>query len=83
MPCIMPACSTSCVREPAALEPLADELIALAGEHGLAFWQALGRVFRGDQLLEAGRADAGLAELRAGIAAYRDDERPACTCPTC
>jgi class 3 adenylate cyclase len=59
-------------REPAALEPLADELIALAGEHGLAFWQALGRVFRGNHLFEAGRADAGLAELRAGIAAYRE-----------
>jgi class 3 adenylate cyclase/predicted ATPase len=58
-------------REPAALEPLADELIALAGEHGLAFWQALGRVFRGGHLLDAGRADAGLEELRAGIAAYR------------
>ena len=58
-------------REPAALEPLAGELIALAGEHGLAFWQALGRVFRGNHLLEAGQADAGLAELGAGIAAYR------------
>jgi adenylate cyclase len=59
-------------REPAALAPLADELIALAGEHGLAFWQALGRVFRGNHLLEIGRPDAGLAELRAGIAAYRE-----------
>jgi class 3 adenylate cyclase/predicted ATPase len=59
-------------REPAALAPLADELIALAGEHGLAFWQALGRVFRGNQLLEAWQVDAGLAELRAGIAAYRE-----------
>ena len=58
-------------REPQALEPLAGELIALAGEHGLAFWQALGRVFRGNHLLEAGQADAGLAELGAGIAAYR------------
>jgi class 3 adenylate cyclase/tetratricopeptide (TPR) repeat protein len=58
-------------REPAALAPLAGELIALAGEHGLAFWQALGRVFLGNHLLEAGQADAGLAELRAGIAAYR------------
>ena len=59
-------------REPAALGPLADELIALAGEHGLAFWQALGRVFRGNHLLEAGQAEAGLAELGAGIAAYRE-----------
>jgi adenylate cyclase len=58
-------------REPAALAPLADELIALAGEHGLAFWQALGRVFLGNHLLEAGRPDEGLAELGAGVAAYR------------
>jgi class 3 adenylate cyclase/predicted ATPase len=59
------------VREFAALGPLADELIALASEHGLAFWQALGRVFRGGHLVDAGRTDAGLEELRAGIAAYR------------
>ena len=59
-------------REPAALAPLADELIVLAGEHGLAFWQALGRVFRGNHLLEARQTDAGLAELRAGIAGYRE-----------
>ena len=63
-------------REPQALEPLAGELIALAGEHGLAFWQALGRVFRGNHLLEAGQADAGLAELGAGIAALPRHERP-------
>ncbi|MGH6913947.1 MAG: AAA family ATPase, partial [Geminicoccales bacterium] len=58
-------------REPAAVEPHADELIALATEHGLAFWQALGRIFRGWRLAEAGQATAGLEQLRAGIEAYR------------
>jgi adenylate cyclase len=58
-------------REPEAVGQHADELIALATEHGLAFWQALGRIFRGWRLIEAGQAGPGLAELRAGIAGYR------------
>jgi adenylate cyclase len=58
-------------REFALLEPLAAELIALASEHGLTFWQALGRLFRGSHLLETGQAQAGLEDLRAGIAGYR------------
>ena len=70
-------------REPAALEPLADELIALAGEHGLAFWQALGRVFRGNHLLEAG---PGGRRARGACAPASPPTAPpaaSSTCPTC
>jgi adenylate cyclase len=58
-------------REPAAVEPHASELIELASEHDLAFWQAMGRTFRGWCLLEAGQATVGTRDLRAGIASYR------------
>jgi len=57
-------------REPAVAVELADELIGLAGEHGLAFWQAIGRLFRGSEMVELGDPN-GFEELRAGMAAYR------------
>jgi class 3 adenylate cyclase/predicted ATPase len=52
----------------------ADALLALADEHGLPFWQALGRIFRGWALVEAGRGARGVEEFRAGLAAYRTTE---------
>jgi class 3 adenylate cyclase/predicted ATPase len=52
----------------------ADALISLADEHRLPFWQALGRVFRGRALVDAGRAERGRDELQAGLAAYRATE---------
>jgi class 3 adenylate cyclase/predicted ATPase len=52
----------------------ADALIALADEHGLPFWQALGRIFRGWALVEAGQETRGADDLRAGLAAYRATE---------
>ena len=58
-------------REPVALAPHADELIGLATEHGLEFWQALGKIFRGSQMMDTGDTEAGFEELRAGIVAYR------------
>jgi class 3 adenylate cyclase/predicted ATPase len=58
-------------RDGQAVRQHADALIALADEHGLPFWQALGRIFRGWALVEAGQGGRGADELRAGLAAYR------------
>ncbi len=58
-------------REPVAVARHADELIGLAGEHDLTFWQAIGRLFRGWQLMELGQDRTGFEELGAGMAAYR------------
>jgi class 3 adenylate cyclase/predicted ATPase len=58
-------------RDGQAVRPQAEALIALADEHGLPFWQALGRIFRGWALVEAGQETRGADDLRAGLAAYR------------
>jgi class 3 adenylate cyclase/tetratricopeptide (TPR) repeat protein len=61
-------------RDPLVVRQQADALIGLADEHGLPFWQALGRIFRGRALFDAGRAGLGRDELQAGLAAYRATE---------
>ena len=58
-------------REALVVRQQADALITLADEHGLPFWQAVGKIFRGWALVEAGQGRAGEAELRTGLAAYR------------
>jgi predicted ATPase len=58
-------------REATIVRQQADALVTLASEHGLPFWQALGRIFRGWALVEAGQGRAGQAELQSGLAAYR------------
>jgi adenylate cyclase len=58
-------------REALVVRQQADALITLADEHGLPFWQALGKIFRGWALVEAGQGRAGQAELQTGLAAYR------------
>jgi len=58
-------------RAPAIVLPLADELVELATHFGLPFWRALGQIFRGAARVEGGEAARGLAELRAGLDAYR------------
>jgi adenylate cyclase len=49
----------------------ADALITVANEHGLPFWQALGKIFRGWAQVEAGQGRAGRAELQVGLTGYR------------
>ena len=61
-------------RDSQAVRQHADALLALADEHGLPFWQALGRIFRGWALVEAGQGARGADDLRAGLAAYRATE---------
>jgi predicted ATPase len=61
-------------RDAVVVRQQADALITLADEHRLPFWQALGRIFRGWALVEAGQAGRGRDELQAGLAAYRATE---------
>jgi predicted ATPase len=58
-------------RDPLAMREQSAALITFATEHGLPFWQALGRIFHGWALAESGRLDAGIAELQNGLDAYR------------
>jgi class 3 adenylate cyclase/predicted ATPase len=61
-------------RDALAARQQADALISVADEHRLPFWQALGRIFRGRALVDAGQAGRGRDELQAGLAAYRATE---------
>jgi predicted ATPase len=58
-------------RDSTAVRSQAQALTSFATEHGLPFWQALGGLFHGWALVRSGRIEEGLAELRAGLTAYR------------
>ena len=58
-------------RNPLAVREQSGFLIDFATEHSLPFWQALGGIFHGWASAESGRLEAGIAELQAGLAAYR------------
>jgi class 3 adenylate cyclase/predicted ATPase len=58
-------------RDPVVVREQALALTTFATEHGLPFWQALGRIFHGWALAACGQLDEGIAELRVGLAAYR------------
>ena len=49
---------------------LADELEALAEQHGFPFWLAAARVMRGRALADGGETEAGLNLMRSGVDAY-------------
>jgi tetratricopeptide (TPR) repeat protein len=53
--------------EPGLLLQYADELLALAGEHGLGHFQMMGRIERGWCLAALGSAEEGIPLLTAGI----------------
>ncbi len=48
-----------------------DELMPLLEEHGIAYYGAVGALFRGYCLAALGRADEAKAQLRNGMTAYR------------
>ncbi len=58
--------------EPGSLLQYADELLALATEHGLGFYRALALNRRGWCLAALGHADEGIALLTAGVAAWEE-----------
>jgi class 3 adenylate cyclase/predicted ATPase len=66
------AFSEMMVRAPDAALRYLDELLVLTEEHGIAYYQAVGTIFRGWCLARTGDARAALEVITQGIAAYRD-----------
>jgi class 3 adenylate cyclase/tetratricopeptide (TPR) repeat protein len=61
--------SGSCIRlEPRLLLPYADELVALASEHGLGHFRSTGLIQQGWCVAKLGRADDGIPLIEAGMA---------------
>ncbi len=55
----------------AALVERADRLIAVATERGLAFWAALGALYRGWGRVKCGDLGEGISLLHSGLSVYR------------
>jgi class 3 adenylate cyclase/predicted ATPase len=58
-------------RDVPAVHRQAEAAVALATEKGFPFWVAAGTILRGWALVIQGQGEAGMAEVRQGIAAYR------------
>jgi predicted ATPase len=56
-------------QERAVVQECAEEVIAMATKQGLALWLAWGTVTRGWALATQGQAEAGIAQIRQGLAA--------------
>jgi class 3 adenylate cyclase/predicted ATPase len=65
------ACLYQFRQEGPAARERAEALLALSSEQGFALWLAHGTVLRGWALVEQGRGEEGLAEIRQGLDAYR------------
>jgi predicted ATPase len=61
----------SLLRENAALDERADELLAVTTERGFPFWRAAGTIFRGWVKVKNGDVTDGISLLRSGMAAFR------------
>jgi DNA-binding winged helix-turn-helix (wHTH) protein/predicted ATPase len=57
-------------REEHETQARAEELIALSREQGFPQWLALGGIMRGQALAVQGQGEAGIAQIRQGLAAY-------------
>jgi predicted ATPase len=57
-----------------AVHEQAEAAVALSIEQGFAFWAAAGTILRGWALAMQGQGEAGMAQVRQGIAAYRATE---------
>jgi predicted ATPase len=58
-------------RERSTAQQYADEAIALSAEHGLALYQAMGRIVRGWSLIGRGNGEQVVEEIREGLAAWQ------------
>jgi class 3 adenylate cyclase/predicted ATPase len=58
-------------RDVPAVHMQAEAAVALATEKGFPFWGAAGTILRGWALVIQGQGEAGMAEVRQGITAYR------------
>jgi class 3 adenylate cyclase/predicted ATPase len=58
-------------REGAATQEQAEAAIALCTEHGLSQWLVWGSIYRGCALVEQGRGEEGITEIRQSLAAYQ------------
>ncbi len=58
-------------REPPMAEQSADDVMALAGEHGLALYGAAARIVRGWALIGRGDAEDAVEQMRQGLAAWQ------------
>jgi predicted ATPase len=59
------------VGDDAALNERADELVAMTTEWGVAFWSALGALYRGWVNVKRGDVREGILLLRSGLSSYR------------
>ena len=59
-------------RDVSAVHEHAEAAVALATEQGFPIWAALGTTLRGWALTMQGQGEAGMAQVRGGIAALRD-----------
>ena len=60
-----------CRRDVPAVHEQAEAAIALSTEQGFPFWAAAGTILRGWALAMQGQGEAGMAQMRQGLAAYR------------
>jgi predicted ATPase len=58
-------------RDVRAVHEHAEAAVALSTEHGFPFWAALGTSMRGWALAMQGQGEAGMAQVRQGITAWR------------
>jgi predicted ATPase/DNA-binding winged helix-turn-helix (wHTH) protein len=56
-------------RDPSAVQAQADALLTLATVQGFPAWEGVGIIYRGWALAMQGKGEAGLAQLRQGLAA--------------
>jgi predicted ATPase len=58
-------------REACAAKEIGESLIALSAEHGFTHWSAQATIMRGWATAERGRYEDGIAQMQAGLAAWR------------
>ncbi len=59
-------------REPEQTQALVESAMTLATEQGMVFWLAFGRMEHGWTLVEQGRGEEGMAQLREGLMAWQE-----------